>query len=650
MRFLLAVLVCICFSLSYAEDMAHLEPQVITGEQTKEIGHQVQFFSRDQFIGQYTSVTDLLQNAIGIQVRKGGIGDRLQLSIRGSSHNQIDFIVDGHRINESKFGGFDPNKIPLSQIQSITIYQGAPSEDGSLASVGGTVVIETLSESDFKQTFYTGYATYNTISAGIIQSIPTSFPSMISYDYLSSEADYKYPVYTPYDEPNNFNNVESLHNNKYKSHSLLGKTTIKLTKNSKIGLKANIIDTIKEIPNYNQNPDQNSASFKTTEKEFQSFYLYQISSNLKNNTDLLTSMTNELFDDSEGFVGSGKNKDTYRNTTVSIKNTTSFQIDRLEGSIFLSRTHQDFDEKNNLISRENQCLSEEIGNCDIKANQAETGVGVALSGYTKSFLNSLHISAQVTRIEREQIAKYGDLEDISSEDTFNSWGVEWRSSLTESLSSSISINKGVRSPSLFELYGDRGFQISNDELEEEESYNTNLSLIFKSSSISNSLSLYNRNVSNLISNDISNGVSRYSNISSAQIIGLQDTLSYRMDRIRITASIQLMDSLIDSSNASSNNKKVPAIYHKTLTSSVSYLASRKFSLEIQYRSDDQMYADPANLVQLEKSELLSLKTSFQSDHYQVYFNIDNMLNDQVQDSYNRPAPGRTYSLSLYFSY
>lgn len=648
MRFLATLLISIAANPVFSKDTVQLDSQLIVGDSLKEKGHQVQFYTRDEFIGQYFSVTDLLQNTVGIQVRKGGIGDVLKLSIRGSSHNQIDFIVDGHKINDANFGGFDPNKIPLNQIQSIAIYQGNQSPDGSLAAIGGTVVIETLSPLTNQQVVHTGYATYNTFTAGLIQQSGGSAPTLFSYDYLSSDANYRYPVHSPYNNPDDRDNIESLHNNEYLSHSVLAKSQFNVLSNGTIGIKANIIKSEKGIPAYNRNPKPNTAKLSTTEKDIQSFFEYSYSDSITNKTVIQLSVVNELIDDRDGFVNSAKNKNAYRNSKVELKNSTKIKTKLTETFIHFSNSLENFDENNHLIPNDQQCLST-IGNCDKKAEQTETQLGTYITIHSPSYHNSFLVNANLMNVIKKQNPKYGDLPKTSGEKTYSSWGVGWNSDITGNLTSNLTLTKGVRIPSIFELYGDRGFQIGNEDLKAEESIDRNLDVTYLGRTFTTTTSLYHRSINNLITNDVSQGVARFSNISSSQVVGFQNSVRIKAKNIAATVSIQLQDSLTESDNVTADSKKIPGIYHSTYIASLTYFLQKNLKVELQHRKDDDIYADLANRIKLDSSAQSNIKTALKGNRYQLYFNIDNMFNNQIEDVFNRPAPGRTYSLSIHFN-
>ena len=102
---------------------------------------------RDEFIHQYQDLGDVLQHAAGLQVRTSSPGNPASISLRGSTHKQVSFIIDGKVINNAQTGDFDINQIPLSQVESIEVIQGSNPDSQGYHAIGGTIKITTIDAS-----------------------------------------------------------------------------------------------------------------------------------------------------------------------------------------------------------------------------------------------------------------------------------------------------------------------------------------------------------------------------------------------------------------------------------------------------------------------------------------------------------------------
>jgi outer membrane cobalamin receptor len=94
----------------------------------------------EDFAGRLTTVTELLRETVGVQVRS--LGSEFEtVSIRGSSADQVMVYLDGVPLNSALGGGVNLATLPLAQIDSIEIYRGFTPASLPSASIGGAVLI-----------------------------------------------------------------------------------------------------------------------------------------------------------------------------------------------------------------------------------------------------------------------------------------------------------------------------------------------------------------------------------------------------------------------------------------------------------------------------------------------------------------------------
>ena len=96
----------------------------------------------EDFADRITSVTEILRDLVGVQVRGLG-GEFATVSIRGSSAEQVMVYLDGVPLNRALGGGVNLADLPLGQVESIEVYRGFTPAGLPAASIGGAVLIHT---------------------------------------------------------------------------------------------------------------------------------------------------------------------------------------------------------------------------------------------------------------------------------------------------------------------------------------------------------------------------------------------------------------------------------------------------------------------------------------------------------------------------
>jgi len=125
-----------------------VEVFVVTGMRTAELPADPSSFSTvidlEEFEGENKSVADLLDQSVGVQVRRfGGAGQESEISIRGSNGRQVVILLDGVRINSAQSGSVDLSSIPRDLIERIEVSRGGGSAQAGSGAIGGVVNIVT---------------------------------------------------------------------------------------------------------------------------------------------------------------------------------------------------------------------------------------------------------------------------------------------------------------------------------------------------------------------------------------------------------------------------------------------------------------------------------------------------------------------------
>jgi vitamin B12 transporter len=648
MRIWLFLSLCFYILHSTAEEYL-LDAQVIT-PQKKLLPLNVMTFNHEEFAGKYQNAGDFLRQQAGVQVRSSGIGNPVSISIRGSTHKQVKFIVDGHEVNDAQYGGFDLNKLPLQHIQQIKVIQGASASHSNSNAVGGTILIKTLSAQEKSNSkVFSSIGSYDTYSYGLTHYFNSVGNGVISIDNTSSDANYEYPVPSPYDAPKNKNQLEALHNNQFKKTSVLAKWQGQVADKGLLGLKATYLTSSKNLPNYEQNRITNSASITTSDWELQAYLDSKLDQQWRIKNEFLVNIKHELFDDKNNQVGIGYDLTDYNTRIYRFKQAISYDSIYFNAEGFYLFNTEYFKDNHMLIDNELKCL-EPNSLCDIKSQQNTQKIGTNFNWYSKKTVHQVNLNSSITQLNRKQKKIFIDTSTSSKTEYYTSWRSEYINTSIDNSRISVNFGQANRIPSLYEIFGDRGLAKSNLALKPEQSTNLGLDIAWSYRLLSVTNNLYYRQLKNAIVAQLSGGISTYKNMSSAKIAGWQTSVNYQEKKYTINFDIQIQDSLTDSEVFSSDNKKLSGIFHKSLGISFDYILDKELSVQYHYQNDQELYIDAAHLGKHGGRIISDIRLNYNKNNTTGNIAIENIFNKKFNDINNRPSPGRLLSLNLQYQF
>jgi len=646
MRTWLFLSLCTFILHTTAEEFS-LDAQVITAPISVST-LKVMTFNHEEFAGKYQNISDLLQQQAGIQVRSSGIGNPVSISIRGSSHQQVKFIVDGHEVNDAQYGGFDLNKISLHQVQQVQVIQGSSASNVYGNAVGGSILIQTLTpDQKAKSKTFGSTGSYDTQQLGFTHYLTGAGVGLLSVDTLKSKADYEYAVKSPYDSPDERNRVESLNNNLYEKNTALIKWQSTHLENKTIGLKGSYYESKKHLPNYQQNNPNNNANINTDEWEIQGYLSQELTGKWHIKTDLSMTRKNELFDDKNNQIGINSDFTEYDNRINRLKQSLTYTSPHYNFDSYYSANQESFSDNHILINNEIKCLSP-VSTCDIESSQITHKIGSSFSWLSSKVNHQLGVSTDLISLKRSQKELYADKEESNKNSEHASWSIQYLNSSKIDFQAAVNLSQAIRIPSLYELFGDRGLAKSNIALKPETSNNFSVDIDHIRNNISLSSGFFYRDLKDAIVAQSSGGIGTYKNLSSAQVYGWQSRINLYTSEYSLNFNWQLQDSYTQSEIYASNNKKLAGIYHQSFTVSGDYKFSPSMSANYQYQNDAELYVDTANLEKHAGRVVHNIRLSYQHKNIQSTFTIDNVLNNQYMDQSNRPAAGRLLSLSIQY--
>ncbi len=142
-------------------------------------------------------IAPLLAQVPGVLIsRQGGPGAPAFISIRGSNASEVLVIVDGQPINSAVGGQADLSRIPLTDVEQITVVRGAESARYGPGALAGVVLIETRRPAGTELSASATAASWGerdaSISAGL--DAPRTASGVVTITRNATQGDFSYVV------------------------------------------------------------------------------------------------------------------------------------------------------------------------------------------------------------------------------------------------------------------------------------------------------------------------------------------------------------------------------------------------------------------------------------------------------------------------
>jgi len=625
--------------------------EVVNGQNFTSPNYQI--LHREDFVNSSQTLSDLLQAVNGIQIRQiSGLGNPTSISIRGSTGKQVQFYIDGQLVNDSQFGGFDLNQIPTEQIESIEISKNQAIGTGATP-IGGVIRINTYNplEDTTKITLAAGsfdYQEINIIQNNAFKNHSFSFGG----NYVTSKNNYDYLVPQSFNDSSTSIN-EPLKNNEFKKHTLF------INENAQFGqhqIRVNIQynNQEKSLPNYQNNSPENGSKLESDNIRYSYQHNWLSDSSWLDNIEFEFNYEDkdELYVNSPN--ESRRNTGEYHTIKKHLGFKPLFTWQTLKLTPFLNYNEQKFTSKSKRNGKPNQCNG--ISSCDIAAQQKQFNYGVRAEWRPNTLPISSYVLASKLDEDNNNIAiNHDDAEKYQNNNDFLSYelGFNYKNGNFKTL---VNYSKGIRTPTLYELFGDRGSFKGNDNLLPEEAENISISAQYHYQQFSFSSSIYHQELENsIVAIFNSSNVGSYSNVNNAKLLGFEFQGTYQvMKGLSIILQSNLIDSETHSKFSAFDQKKLPGIYHQQYSSAIDYQISDAWKINLKTSIDKELYFNLSNKFENKNNKLgngnpadritSDLSINWQTQKHKLALNINNLFNDNYQDLANRPAQGRSIQL------
>jgi vitamin B12 transporter len=611
--------------------------------------HNYQIIRREDFIHSAQNLSDILSQVNGIQIRKiSGVGNPVSISIRGSSAKQVQFYIDGQLINDGQFGGFDLNQIPTEQIETIEISKSQALGTGATP-IGGVIRINTYNPAEDTNKIALSLGSFGYQELAFMQNTAFKYHSLaLGATYLASDNDYDYLVPSPLNDPNN-PNTEPLVNNAFNKLSLFVNDSVQLGQHQ---LRSNISynSQDKDLASYRNNSPNNNSSISSDKLRYSLEYSWISDINYLDtiSTEYYGEDTDE--DYQERFLRTKQSRSNYKTYKQHISIKPSFILPSLTFSPYIDASNETFSSLSLVNGDTKQCNS--ISACDLKATQQQFNLGGRLSWSSQSLPLTSYVL--INRLSEDNSNITLNQTNTSKKVISNAYhtkelGVSYNTKITQS---AVNWSDGVRTPTMFELFGDRGAFKGNSNLLPEDAETFSASLNYKdtlaSVALTSTMAVYHQVMDNaIVAVFNTSGTGGYRNVSSAEIKGLEWQLSSQItNALSMSVQINLLDSHTNSAFVAFDNKKLPGIYHQQYSASLDYKFNKQWQIKINSQLDKALYFDRPNISSISNKRVTDLSVQWQLKNYRINFNCANLFNQAYQDLANRPAQGRSIQLKF----
>lgn len=651
------VMVCILPNPSAAEDPIVIEEIEIEAkpiEEEKSVSQPsfVTVIPEEELEQGFTTVPEAIAETVGVRVnRLGGLGDFSSISIRGSTSEQVLVYMDGVLLNEAQGGGVNLGTIPASHIGEIEIYRGSAPMIFGATGIGGVIHIKTKQPGKGELlSAQVRYGSFNTLRVnGLLSQKLAHWSYLVGYDYSTSDNDFLFLD----DKGTKFNasddEVVKRNNNAFRSLNVLAKLEYDWSPKTHLNLYHNFLRTFKGIPGLGAFQSLN-ANFRS--REYRTGLEIHHERILNKNINLNVAYKHwykiEKFKDLEGEIGVG-NQDNENKTE---RHEGTFSMEYLAGShqqlkgLFNARVERftPFDHLQEIQVATSGRRTLSVGLED-QINFWDGTLVVVPSLMYDLISNDFRGETFITGIGR----------DVPSPDDYRfltkQVGAFYR--FTEVFEIRGNIGHYFRPPNFFELFGDRGGVIGSVALLPEEGLNMDIGIRYTKQfgPFVKDLRLEAVYFENKIEDIIvfiqtSQRTSRPENIGRADISGVEVVASLNLGaRVRFSGNYTYQRAVNRSGIPSQEGRILPGRPVHAFSGKINFL-SVLGSLFYTYNFTAQNYLDPANQLPTLPRSIHGVGFSIAPTRLiLISLEVKNLTDNQIEDIFGYPLPGRSYFLT-----
>lgn len=602
----------------------------------------VTVITRASFEGRETSLPDVLAEATGVQVKRlGGLGAFSTLSLRGSSAEQVEVYLDGVLLNSAIGGGVDLSSLSLAHVGQIEVYRGAGAAGNGL---GGTVHIRTRTGArSFSHSVRGAWGAFDTRSLnGMVTGGSDRSKFLVVADYQASDNDFVFLDDNGTEYNVNDDVFAKRQNNGHRSASLLGKWHAVLGRGRSLTVQESVFWKAQGIPGISNNQSQ-FAHFDVfrslTEVVFEDGVL--LPGVLMRHSVYFTHM-GESFVDANGEVGVGRQDNNYQTRTMgwqgrlqllsqnAVTTTVGVLREAYVPTARLQSTTSLFDSKRWTFSGRagvDWSLPEKLG---------VLSVGVDARHQRSSFTGANPFSFSPLAPD--------------SANTRNLFGVRSgvRVDVTDAWMVKANLGRTLRSPSFYELFGDRGGVVGNVNLRPERGLTWDAGVRYATDKTTLEGVFFDHRYDDLIQFvHTSQATSRPVNIGKARVWGVEVTAQKTIwKQFGLSGNYTYQRALDQSDVPHLRGNTLPNRPAHTLFARLTGVVNRVTAF-YDYTFEDGNFLDQANRRPLASRHVhnVGMKIGIVKG-VQAGLEAKNLRNAQIADTWGYPLPGRAFFVNV----
>ena len=617
----------------------------------------VNIITREDITDRKATVAEILDNQVGINVRSlGGVGAKSEVSIRGSTTDQVAVYVDGIPVNAEGSGVSGLTSVPLAEVDNIEVYRGASPGTFGSGAIGGVVNISTIKpEHTFGTSLSTSYgsfgANHQTVSAqlGVTEKNRFAF----SLGRHASENDFRYLDNRGTTTDTTDDGWETRSNNDYDSTHFLANWHVDLNPSHSFKTKISLNETERGVSGLGRDPALH-ARITTDNVLLQSKYSY------KNRHEFLAwiSKLDRGFYDPEDEAGRRGRQDSHSDIDV------MGIITRHKYVYGPALFNTQLELKNEEFSSHDDYYS----SVTLPSERIHGGGGVdaeiMLAGGNMWINPRIHY----VRIDDELQNMSTFLAGASTDSTMSAnrnmftYALGGRYGVSPSCIMRANIGYYPRAPEFSELFGDTGDIVGNPQLKEEKSTNADVGIHYTGTKLPVEIDVtgFYRYATDLIQRLNFGDYLLSENIGKAQVTGIESWISgYIYNKklfYRTSLAYQKALNKSDETVFRKNryyDKLLP--YHPEWMSdtTVRYHLFKRISTAWKMSYESECFKGASNLPEevIDSRIIHDFEMNYSTDKDIVLsMGVSNIGDEQASDRWGYPKPGRSYYVGLKWNY
>ncbi len=633
-----------------------LEPVVVTSRNPGDIpphertSASVNVIDNSDFSGREGTVEELLDREVGIDIRSlGGIGANSDISIRGSTAEQVEVYMDGIPLTAGGSGLNGLSFVPVSQVGRIEVYRGSSPGVFSSGAIGGVVTIDTIRpESDITLDASGSYGSFGsnhqTVNA---HYSPGTFDFLLSAGRTASENDFRYLDNRGTTFDTSDDGWETRENSDFATENIMSRLEMDAGKSGSVMSKVSFSTTERGVSGLGRRPARHA---RLSSEGLLAHLRYETASW---RTNLWVSRETRGFFDPEDEAGRRGRQDTRDEIRIAGMNAAGRRV-----------TGRAINHALIEIKRE-EYQSSDAFDADIRPPSRRLSVAagyeseIMLMGERLWLRPKVHYTGIRDRLQDTGIFHaHAPPEEIDVDR--HSATVALGARYAAAPSAVVRLNAGVfpRIPEFNELFGDTGDIVGNTALSEEQGYNVDTGIhltLGERAPLEIDAGVFYRYASDLIQRRSYGDYLIAENIGKAQIAGVEAWAEKEL--LSGALSLRLSGAFQDARNRSDETvfrknryygRLLP--YHPRWKGALTADAGIPLGITLTWKSDheSECYKGPSNLAEekLEARTIHSLSIARSFGNVETLLEAVNLGGNHAPDRWGYPKPGRGYYLTL----